>query len=81
MNPILYYIKRNASRGFYATLLFFFFANEITKKNIISEFPQCINQSETPIPDLICLYGRIYKDKFVESDYNDKDALENAIKW
>ena len=42
---------------------------------------QCINQSETPIPDLICLYGRIYKDKFVESDYTDQNALNNAIKW
>ncbi|ESO12712.1 hypothetical protein HELRODRAFT_62517 [Helobdella robusta] len=42
---------------------------------------QCIEQMETPIPDLICLLGRIYKDKFTDSGRQDTEALTNAIKW
>ncbi|ESO93282.1 hypothetical protein LOTGIDRAFT_189920 [Lottia gigantea] len=42
---------------------------------------KAIDMSDNAVPDMICLCGRIYKDKFVESDYKDNEALDNAIKW
>ncbi|KAI6203869.1 hypothetical protein M3Y94_00606800 [Aphelenchoides besseyi] len=32
-------------------------------------------------PDVICLAGRVYKDKFIHSNYEDGNALDEAIEW
>lgn len=32
-------------------------------------------------PDVICLAGRVYKDKFISSNYEDREALSKAIEW
>ncbi|KAJ8919071.1 hypothetical protein NQ315_016978 [Exocentrus adspersus] len=36
---------------------------------------------ENHFPDMLCLCGRIYKDKFTESDHKDKESLDQAIYW
>jgi len=40
-----------------------------------------LEKNKSFLPDLICLYGRIYKDKFVESIFEDRTALQHAIQW
>ncbi|PAV58704.1 hypothetical protein WR25_03999 [Diploscapter pachys] len=39
------------------------------------------NGKEVLSPDVICLAGRIYKDNFIASNYEDTEALQNAIHW
>ncbi|XP_018562538.1 mitogen-activated protein kinase kinase kinase 15 isoform X2 [Anoplophora glabripennis] len=36
---------------------------------------------ENHFPDMLCLCGRIYKDKFTESDHQDQVSLDQAIYW
>lgn len=42
---------------------------------------ETLNAQENPAPDLLCLAGRIHKDKFVESDYTDIQDRDQAIVW
>ena len=42
---------------------------------------QVLSVKENHVPDYLCLCGRIHKDRFVESEHSDQEALQNAIHW
>ena len=42
---------------------------------------QVLEHKENHVPDFVCLCGRIYKDKFVESGHEDTVSRDKAIHW
>jgi len=38
-----------------------------------------LEKNKSVLPELFCLYGRIYKDEYIESLFEDRTALQHAI--
>jgi mitogen-activated protein kinase kinase kinase 5 len=51
------------------------------RERALQMITNALQKEENHFPDMLCLVGRIYKDIFVESSYEDKESLENAINW
>ena len=51
------------------------------KDKALTVMKELLKQQENQVPDFLCLCGRIYKDKFVESDYSDNESRDQAISW
>ncbi|CAD5205538.1 unnamed protein product [Bursaphelenchus okinawaensis] len=81
--------KVNQNQIVHAQPVWFLYAFALNRRNQPGDRDKCIENvlqimekyKENVSPDVICLAGRVYKDRFISSNYEDKEALEKAIEW
>uniref|UniRef100_H0VIF4 mitogen-activated protein kinase kinase kinase n=1 Tax=Cavia porcellus TaxID=10141 RepID=H0VIF4_CAVPO len=66
----------------------FYYAFAMNRRNSIGDRERALHvllhvlqTCEQPAPDMLCLCGRIYKDIFLDSEYEDDISRDKAIAW
>ncbi|XP_074596558.1 apoptotic signal-regulating kinase 1 isoform X2 [Brevipalpus obovatus] len=69
-------------------MILYFYAFALNRRNqpgdrekALKNILHAIKLTDSRVADIVCLCGRIYKDKFIESDCSDTESLKNAIQW
>lgn len=71
----------------FTSLIRYMYAFALSRRNLVGDREKALEtitgelNDENTCMDIICLAGRIYKDKFIESNYVDEESLNLAIKW
>ena len=52
-----------------------------TRAHTCTHIHKVLESKENHVPDTLCLCGRIYKDKFVESGHSDTASRDKAVLW
>ncbi|KHJ46966.1 hypothetical protein D918_02506 [Trichuris suis] len=73
---------------FHSSAVQFHYAFALNRRNIgddrnkaLQVILSMLEKQENQIPDFLCLAGRIYKDRLYESKCQDRESLDEAIKW
>ncbi|PAA59436.1 hypothetical protein BOX15_Mlig008352g1 [Macrostomum lignano] len=51
------------------------------RKEALEVILRAVQRCDKPVPDMLSLVGRIYKDMFTDSDYTDTESLAHATEW
>ncbi|KRT79539.1 protein kinase [Oryctes borbonicus] len=76
------------SRKFVNSYILYWYAFALNRRKLAGDREKALKvcvtalqKKENHFPDMLCLCGRIYKDKFIESNHMDQDSLKQAIHW
>ncbi|XP_031333897.1 mitogen-activated protein kinase kinase kinase 15-like [Photinus pyralis] len=77
-----------ASRNYLNSYIWYWYAFALNRRKedgdrekALQVCVRALKKKENHFPDMLCLCGRIYKDKFIESNHSDTESLNQAVHW